>query len=321
MSLNSEVPWRPLPVAVPFEEDECGLGLVLRMCRANSISLQRLLDWLRLPGVTRLGLPEVARLAHVVQVSPDWLGSRLPRQISAAQGWAFLKQHWSRALAFRTPSVQVCAQCIHASGYAKAVWRLAGMVACPQHDRLLTMQCTHCGEPVMWNRPSIDVCRCGRHLAASDASPSSGVRSWCQWLEARAWGRVPDVPRRDDVPTWLDQLSADGAWCLVYSFGVRDRPHARVSARLASHAPDLPATAQLIDRGLQNLRSIDPLSPTSIKAAMPFAHEQALEGLADNGVWPADRSIAERWLEWIQQRPLRGRVGSGRWRSRQLALF
>lgn len=312
-----------LPVAIEHAPDECGLGFVMRSAAANGLTLQRLLGWLQAAEPTALQLHDVRRIAYVTRVSARWLSDRLPQRlfVDGQSGWSFLGEYWSRSIVFRGREAQVCPQCLHVSGYCRAVWRLATISACTKHRQLLVDRCGACGRPIAWTRPTVDVCQCRRHLKSStDGDAPLLLVQWSSWVERRVLG-APSPASDSGLPAWFDLLTVDGASCLVHLMGVRERPHQRIAAATAAHAMDTTTTASQTLRGLHRLFDLDPDRPETILALSPFIHDAGLQLLARGGTGPGDRRLAERWLAWVAGRPCTQPTRGGRARNRQLSLF
>lgn len=314
---------RPLPVAVQPRPDECGLGFMLRAAVKNGLSLGKLNKWIDGASLFDASEAVVARRAYVLQVPPAWLACRLPRRTrqSDVATWCYLQHDWIVPAAFRTAPPQICPSCIHEAGYCRAVWRLSAYVACPRHKLVLTSQCAHCRRPLQWDRPAVDVCQCGRHVALGSEVPTATTwtMAWSLWLEHRMNESLQPNVQDTAVPGWFDILSVDAAVCLVHLAGVLSRDHEIVPAFRARLPKNIDAMAALVDRGLARLSDVDPDDPTSLRAIAGVLYEPGLRRLVQRGLSYADRLLADRWLEWALDRPPFGNGIIGR--KRQLDLF
>ena len=72
----------------------------------------------------------------------------------------------------RNSRVAICPACIRDDGYARAVWDLRIVRACPRHKLMLLNQCPGCGKPISWLRPQVATCRCGEDLASAMSDPA-----------------------------------------------------------------------------------------------------------------------------------------------------
>ena len=61
----------------------------------------------------------------------------------------------------RTHSPKVCPLCLVDQPYARKLWEMALVTACPVHNCLLLDKCPSCGKPPSWMRRRICECKCG----------------------------------------------------------------------------------------------------------------------------------------------------------------
>lgn len=96
---------------------------------------------------------------------------------------------------------RICTACLSKQPWARRVWDVHAVVACPDHGTLLLDVCPGCGERLTWRRPELTRCRCGQDLLAvpRPEAASSLVKS-AAVLAALMEGRSPPercAPVRD----------------------------------------------------------------------------------------------------------------------------
>lgn len=326
--IMSPIPMPPeitvLPVTVEPHGDECGLGYLLRCARANGISMRALLQWVKLSTPSSVPPAAAQALAYSTQVSPSWLGARLPwrRKVEGWGRWRYLGADWSCAMALRGMRPQVCPECLAEGLPCMAVWNLTAAFACLRHRLLLVDRCGRCGRHITWDRPAVDVCVCGRYLSrASESTPVSVPL--LAWVGAfcRSAGELTVSTQGEWLAPWLAAFSADGALCVVHALGVCEaaNQHVSVGHRPPSWSPG--EVAQLVERGLERAKQVEPSQRASVARIRPLVYEQGLERLANQGTTAADRDGAQFLVDRLPAK-LRERRASARQPSRkQLDLF
>ncbi len=100
-----------------------------------------------LATTTRINLEQLLPIAHLRR--PDGVAGRVSF-LSAEAYPGFMHDETSK----------ICPACLAESGYARAVWDLSYVLACPRHGCRLVAQCPGCGEPISSRRGRLT--RCGR---------------------------------------------------------------------------------------------------------------------------------------------------------------
>jgi hypothetical protein len=56
---------------------------------------------------------------------------------------------------------KVCSACLRETDYARKIWELAPVTACPIHNCMLIDECPNCTRRISWARRSVTSCQCG----------------------------------------------------------------------------------------------------------------------------------------------------------------
>jgi hypothetical protein len=56
---------------------------------------------------------------------------------------------------------KICPACLAEQNYCRKIWELSFITACPHHNCLLIDSCQNCETGIRWNRPAVNICRCG----------------------------------------------------------------------------------------------------------------------------------------------------------------
>lgn len=316
---------RQLPVRLELAPAESGLGFVLRALRANGIAFDRGMHWLGLQRHRPLDRQSVRQLAWALNVDPGQLGERLVTREPGASSWIRLAGHrFRRQVATTTLYAKLCPLCVRETGFARLSWLLRPTVGCARHGYSLIWSCQHCGEAIGWDRPAVDICRCGRPFKASnEADPlEPDVHAWIEWLE-RGLSAGPQ-PRVDDVtasrlPSALTHLSVDGAFRIVEALGLCAEPS--MSVRAARTKATIPrALGEVMARGLVRLKEIE-ADPGDVQRFALVAHQVALADVAKDFAALEDQALAWWLLNGMRSAAEAGTTRAGRRPKGQLPLF
>jgi len=313
---------QPLPVRVMPQNGESGLAFLLRAAQRNGMTLQVLFAWLGI-GQSQIVTPDaVARLAWVTEVPRSWLETCMVTRGDGSRhrccAWA--DASWACALALRGSRPQFCPACLREGRACQAMWELSGAFACLQHGALLCDTCGHCGRPLSWQRPSIDVCCCG-HYFSKGQSPIAEKQhlAWTEYLLFKVNGRPTSSMPTWSHPAWFNHLSVDGIITIVHAVGVREKPNMRVSGASARAVPTPLAMCGFVSRALDRLDVMGTLNRPCSGEMRCLIYEQGLERLAVHGVMQADRDAGRRLSAWLKAVP-EARI-TGRRPRKQLELF
>ena len=300
---------------------ESGLGFALRALRANGIAFDQGMRWLSLERHRPLDQQNVLRIAWALNVDAQQLGTRLvTRDTGAGKGWVRLAgMRFRRQVATNRLYAKLCPQCLRERGIARLSWLLRATVGCSVHGYSLILSCPHCGQVIGWNRPDVDVCRCGRHFKVQAAAPlEPGVQAWLCWMESALCPEIPP-PVSAALPTALFHLSVDGAFRIVEALGLCARSGLSVRSVLSTcKTPQ--ALGAVIQRGLERLQAIE-ADPGAVMRMAAVVNQPVLMHIAADAAAEADRALAW-WL--IQGMRSGAEVGETRAGSRpkgQLPLF
>jgi len=313
----------PLPATVSAEEDEAGMSFVLRTLASNCLTFGRARTWLGLRKTTGMGQQYLRTLAWATGADPRWLQYRcLERRTEGGMVVCRLLGHTLRpSMLARERWVQLCPACVHEDGYCQSTWDVACVCACVRHSTLLVDRCLRCERRLEWDRPTVDVCKCGRLLIASGKAPALHpyVSLWCEWVQRRLrQGADAAMATPSPLPAWLGQLSVDGAFRVVHAFGVV-RPSTATLASFNARLMPISLMAELIESGVARLQHFD--DPERRLDWAREVHVPGLVHLTKVGVTDADRSAAANLIELITH-PAKARPdGRGGVPRGQLSLF
>lgn len=311
---------RQLPIPLELGDAESGLGFVLRAFRANGVPFEWGVQWLGLQRHRPVDVRSIRQIAWALNVDGDRLAGRFVTR-DAAAGWVRLAGHRiRRQVASNRLYAKLCPQCVRETGRVRLTWLLRAAVGCPWHGYSLIWRCQRCDQAVVWDRPDVDICRCGYPFrAARDAAPlEPEVHAWLSWLEEVVC-RTPAGPAHHSLPAALTYLSVDGAFRLIEALGLSASPGASVRSALAgSRTPS--ALGAVIARGISRLRSVE-ADPGVLRQLSSVVNQVALSQLADDFAAPEDHMLA-----WWLLLALRSGVDPGRTRAGarprgQLPLF
>ena len=286
-----------LPLRLEIDPEESALGFTLRALRANGIDFKAGMQWLGLLRQRRTGEHHARRLGWLLNTDPDTFSQRLVLADSKYL-WIQLAGHSLKRYAV-SPSLyaKLCPLCTREKAITRLSWLLRPMVGCPRHGYSLLLSCQYCGRKIGWDRPDVDVCRCGYPFkATSGVVPlEPDVQAWVDWLECTL---LPPLHSQTndgsvDLPAALTHMSIDGAFRVVEALGLRSEPGTCIhSARAATATPR--EQGRVIARGLMRLREIES-DPDAARRLSGFVHHGALIDLAKDFAAPEDQALAW-WL-------------------------
>ena len=154
------------PPTVQTKRSESLTGLLRRAARAEGFV--DLADYVSMTGC-RYGRPLIEDLegaAHTLRIPVEVLEDIAPAEIPGtppARQWHFHRHE-------RDP---FCPHCLRDEGTWRPEWRVCWVTSCEVHGRRLRDECDQCGEPLTPNSGGLDVCGCGRALAAMSTVPAT----------------------------------------------------------------------------------------------------------------------------------------------------
>lgn len=316
-------PLHSLPVRCAAQQDESGMGFLLRCATANGLSLHGLreLAGFSSPRVFwRSDAHRFARLLDMPEAEMEYLlidkGKYRGDTAYRLQGQIFYR---AELLRLRAP--QICVDCIHRTGYCKALWDCRLYAVCHIHRKPMVERCGSCDAPLRWYRPAVDVCQCGAYFRAP-AGPCLDIHREevrvATWIAEHLAGRQPSFLDEQRLPDWMPALSLDGFCTLIRAMGSLVIGHQRV---LRSRQADEPVAFWLgvCARAIQRLIALERSSdPTELA---PEIWEGALEGWALSSVDTADQQVALRLLREIFGVEIMAHFGSQRSALCQMRLF
>jgi hypothetical protein len=317
--------FKQLPLAAAMCDLESCMSHTLRVLRANGVPMRRGLEWLGVPMNKPLRLAELRALAWALRVPHDWLLVRAHlRPEHRDQRWYRLGTHLlSGSACAPARTARLCARCVQQAGACNLSWTLRLVPGCARHRSLLLDSCPRCGQAISWDRPSVDICRCGHYFNARETQRSmpTTVVDWVQWIECRLPSGNGDTSREraPGLPRLLDGMSLDGAIRLVEAFGLFRRAADQPRVALAAARSSL-GMSEVIERGIERLKLID-ADPRRILELAPTLHLAAIERLRADAVSEADAACAALLLRVLGAGSGQARDQRGRFYRGQLPLF
>ena len=232
--LHSEL--TPPPIQIDCLEDESGLGYLLRWLGTNHLPFRWLKKVLGIRGPRLPDTRDAIVLSFLTGVEHDQLKSMLMQTFGNAKEGGMLvygQQLLFRDLyRFRNP--QICPSCIHQKGYISRNWEFGPIPICIEHGAYLIDHCEHCKKPIRWDRPTIDICQCGRlfsSLVNPSDRPSQAELNLASWaLKPLMINNSPHSPKTSQAPPWIEHLSMDGALRIIKAFGICQTAHEPISS-------------------------------------------------------------------------------------------
>ena len=120
-----------------------------------------------LPRADDLESSEMAdQLAFVLRLHPDEWRSMAYLKVKGSQPFS-RRQFFEQLIAadrlnYGVP--RVCSACLKEEAIWWGIWDLGIVAACPGHRCELVSTCAGCDKALRWNRPAVEVCRCGYDL-------------------------------------------------------------------------------------------------------------------------------------------------------------
>lgn len=234
--------WDPQELCFPFQDSvrpgESGQGYALRMAQENGLAgLPPLKTWLAKSRFATLDAADSPMLHRWFGADEDLLEFALGRTATGRRetGYVYAGQPMGRSYFLNRAYPRVCPECFKEHGHCLMAWDMALVVACAEHQRILTDCCDYCQRTVSWSRPLLGTCSCGMELSMSEplVKPTTLEIQFATWV-ARWISRGSEVVRsasQIDLPemarpegltslmTLLWPLSLDGGFHIAYALG------------------------------------------------------------------------------------------------------
>jgi hypothetical protein len=317
-----------LPIAVLPKAGECGRGLLLRTATANGFGFDVLG---RLAGMKLQLLcgDQPGALASLPGVNPRWFCRHLvlEEKDDRRRRWRLLDHEWTASRCLRVRQPQVCPECLVASQYCQAVWSVSGYVACAIHGCPMESLCGHCAKPILWDRPAVNVCRCGWMLGRGKFSAEARtLKAWSGWVMnrmsvERECMTTENGAERCLLPRWIQGLSVDAAFQVLMALGIRQDRFQRVSTADAVGIGTPAQIGEIIDRGIERGWALDSPTSKTLQGLDGLVYEQGLERLAQRALEGADRVFATTLVRTLKRMSYRCRATGRRPVAVQADLF
>lgn len=251
---------------------------------------------------------DIEALAFLTSTQPSVLASCLRQRRSRRQEVVYRGAPWRGIEAFRVRVPQVCPPCLRETGRCSAVWELSAYCICVKHRQCMVDCCARCRRPLSWLRPAVDICSCGRYLAAvsDDDMPAQDARllAFCLWLERGADRFAVSGICGNLLPDWLVDLGADGAFHVLRALGWRAHAGERISAADAIRALSPNDMISCLVRAFSRVDAVlgEGALPRELAA---LVDEARIERLARDGTNETARRFARQLLRrMLRQAPM-----------------
>ena len=292
--LHSEL--TPPPIQIECFEDESGLGYLLRWLGTNHLPFRWLKKVLGIRGPRLPDTRDAIVLSYLTGVEHDQLKPMLMQTFGNAKEGGMLvygQQLLFRDL-YRFRSPQICPSCIHQKGYISRCWEFGPIPICIEHGIYLIDHCEHCKKPIRWDRPTIDICQCGRIFSSpvnTSDRPSQSELNLAVWvLKPLMINEIPRSPVLSQAPPWMEHLSIDGALRIIKAFGICEIPYEAISSSYPWGKCTSLFWRDLFKRAALRIEGfLDPPIPSELSA---LVYQPFLERLAFYPLTTADKESA-----------------------------
>lgn len=315
----------PLPIQVEPREDESGVGFCLRSVQLNRLNLH----WLRRSAGIAYGVQldakQATAIGHVTGCSERWLGNALPRRLALrneaswdVRGHRFFSQNFLRRL-----RPQICPHCVHLEGYCRAVWDFSPATMCVRHGCYLEDACAHCRRLLVWDRPAIDTCNCGRlfkRVPCDEKAGTDGPMQVSTISEHILNGEPIDrCLAHCGLPGYLAGISLDGFLSLVQAFGTRTGAHDRDASSIMSRHHRGLTWCDVSRRSIERLKQL--AQSGDFRLLEPIVSRCVIERMVAKPASEIDRQIGMHVFAGLYGDPPAGRMSGKRPEMSQVNLF
>lgn len=292
---------RSVPMPVHPRAEESGLGLCLRTLARSRLSLNWMRHQLQLNPQRMPNEAQMPALAGILAVDEAFILQRTVRQeYASAHRWRCGPHKGLLCSHVRVWRPQVCPRCVRETGFCWWQWDFALSTVCALHHCGLVDSCSACREPLRWDRPDVDLCRCKRPLIPGNEGAGEEARALCEIADAAVHGEnLAPWLARHDLPAFMSGLSLAGLTALIQAFG--DLPSAYYPSR-ASVCTRSQSTAYwetVVSRAVTRLRAWS--RGCDVEPLVNFA---VIRRMARDGSSSTDAAIAASLLRNV------GRAGS-----------
>lgn len=299
-----------LPLARELRAHESGMSWILRNASANLVTI----SWMR----CRLGIDkprpfraeDAPGLSCLIDGSIIDLAARLPTDHAIGQGGLRYLGHAFASRAYvRSRNPQVCAICVHALGFCLAEWDIAAYTVCCDHGVLMVERCASCRQHLSWDRPAIDVCRCGRYITGPNEAVGAEEALVLSSIIRKVVRSGGMTSANLELPAWWSLLSLDGALRLIVAMGA-SRGGFETARSSKVYRATVEHWAEFVSRGLRRLCEYETADDRGRTLLASQVWEGGLESIIFRASQLVDRQVATLLLEQIFGRTVGAKFGS-----------
>ncbi|QYY30882.1 TniQ family protein [Cupriavidus pinatubonensis] len=314
----------PFPKQDEIAPGEDGMGYALRMATMNGLTFHDLARHLASPGHLSLPVSSINAIAFMFGCPREPLRNAfVVRHFRAGNQAAYFLGHlFLRTYLLRQARPQLCPVCVGRHGRARAAWSISLLTACVFHGVRLIDRCV-CSRPILWRRPSIDLCECGLRLT----DEHQGARP-ADTRELSVSGQIEYLLGSGDVdvsappihafPEGFDNVTIDTFVRLIWIFGIVD------DLQIDEHPKSTNRRLQTVDAGVVACLAYDRLS-AAISSSYPARRMRlvgkALCNLYDDVSTPADATLISSLASRLQELSASPSIPRLIRKNRQLSLF
>ncbi len=207
-------PHRLLLFSSSPEPDESFTGYLLRLTELNRLAtLSWLLQAARIKSYVRSNLSfafnpflNLSPLAQLSGVDEDQIENLFYVPVNRSRSMGDYLVFGSAVLQYmvRVRQPKICPACLGEASYARKIWDLSPITACPAHRCLLLDECPNCSKRISWARAKISYCGCDfdwrnyevQTINDSELRVSQQIHFLCkiQSAEGTVGGKAKDNP-------------------------------------------------------------------------------------------------------------------------------
>jgi len=314
----------PLPFEVQYIEEESGLGYLLRCLSSNHISLSWLKTKIGIKGYNLPNAKNAIELSYLTGLDYEKLRKLLFQSFGSKSKGGILiygQQILVKEL-YRFKNPQICPNCLHQKYFIDQGWEFALPPICVEHRIYLTDICQNCNRTIRWDRPSIDICQCGRIFSTTknNDNPSDEEIKLSKAILIKLKDRnEDDEDIFKDLPIWIKDLSLDAALRLITAFGFFENPDQIFSYKPGLRRMKTQEWERCFQRAAFRLKEFK--NSSNREGLSKFIYQSFIQQIAINPVNSVDKEIALYLLKDLFNYDLLSHFASSKGHLSQQRLF
>lgn len=208
------------PIRSPLGKEESGQGYALRMASANMLNgLSAIKKMLGKSRFVVLSQEDAPRLSRWFGADQEELGIALGATHIGheAESYLFGGIELSKSYFINRSQPRVCSACLEEGKPCSLAWEISLMTSCPIHKISLLDICPDCHKKIRWDRPHIDMCRCGWSLITTAHTSTQEENEVSEWIEFCLFRKILPRPHTTSIGTTLSHMDLNTGLILIYS--------------------------------------------------------------------------------------------------------